>query len=205
MKLYLSSLMPSHPDSIAALAGGKQHLRVGLISNAWDPYPVTRREAQIRQTSHSWRRFGCTVKVVDLRNQDPSHCERELSDCELVWVMGGNSFYLNYLMHRVQFSLTMKQLARQGAIYGGESAGAVVAGTTLHGIEYLDDPLAAPTALWEGLKFLTFGIIPHWESPQYSDALHQAKQTMEHYAPVAHISNDQALVIDGEELEAITQ
>lgn len=54
-------------------------------------------------------------------------------------------------------------------IYGGWSAGAVVAGPTLRGIEIMDDPYIVAESyqiepVWDGLGLVDFSIVPHFES-----------------------------------------
>jgi dipeptidase E len=141
--------------------------------------------------------------MLDLKLLDKTAVEESLKQKDLVWVMGGNTFYLNFLLHKSGFKDVIKKLLKEGLVYGGESAGAVVAGSTLHGIEYLDDPKLSPEVIWEGLKLFDFGIIPHWGLSEYGESLLDAKREMERYAIVSTIDNDKALEIEGEELEII--
>jgi len=60
-------------------------------------------------------------------------------------------------------------LADTELVYAGYSAGAVVATPDLHGIEFVDDPVAAPDGYdkktpWEGLGLVGFRIAPHYRS-----------------------------------------
>src|SRR5690606_29223683 len=60
-------------------------------------------------------------------------------------------------------------------VYGGFSAGAVVAAPTLRGIDLMDDPAEVPAgyesqATWDGLGLIDYSIVPHFRSPHPESA-----------------------------------
>jgi dipeptidase E len=113
--------------------------------------------------------------------------------------MAGNTFYLNFYLQQSGFAKIVKEATAQGLVYGGESAGAVVAGSTLHGVEKVDDPAEAPAIIWEGLGLVDHGILPHADWEKYRKPMAEAKEEMEKFTQVTTINNDQALVIvDGQ-------
>ena len=66
-------------------------------------------------------------------------------------------------------------LERDEIVYGGFSAGAVVAAPTLRGIELMDDPDEvppgyAPEPSWDGLGLIDYSIVPHFRSPHPESA-----------------------------------
>jgi len=83
---------------------------------------------------------------------------------------GGNAFLLRRAMRQSGFDRIAPDLIRAGKlIYGGWSAGAVVAGPNLKGIELMDAPdqVAAgydSAVVWDGLGLIGFHLIPHYES-----------------------------------------
>lgn len=140
--------------------------------------------------------YGFKTSLLDLTKANRQVVEKSLKDTKLVWVMGGNTFYLNYYVEKSDFGAVVRELLDNGLVYGGESAGAVIVGSTLHGIEYLDDPKLAPEQIWQGIGLLDYGLIPHWGWEKYGQYLEQAKGEMEKYAHVSTIDNDEALVVD---------
>jgi dipeptidase E len=113
--------------------------------------------------------------------------------------MGGNTFHLNYYAQKSGFGDVIKNLLLEGLVYGGESAGAILVGSTLHGIEYLDDPKLAPEILWNGIGLLDYGLIPHWGWEKYGEYISKARNEMEKHGTVITLDNDKALVIiDGQ-------
>lgn len=199
MKLYLSSMSPINKDELLKLVGKQSGLSVVIVPNAWDTYPKERKELEVANCIALFKSCGFTTSVLDLTISDKQKVEDGLKNKTLVWVMGGNTFYLNLYLHKSGFSEVIKQHLDNGLVYGGESAGAVVTGLTLHGIEHLDDPKESPEVIWEGLKLVDFSIIPHWGWEKYGEYLEKAKQEMEKSTKVVTIDNDKALVINGGE------
>lgn len=61
-------------------------------------------------------------------------------------------------------------------VYAGYSAGSCVMGTTLRGIDLVDDPTVVPAGysdppVWDGLSFVPFAIAPHYGSPHPESGL----------------------------------
>ena len=60
-------------------------------------------------------------------------------------------------------------LAEDTLVYGGFSAGAVIAGPTLRGIDIMDNPNLVPdnydpAIIWDGLGLVPCSIVPHFRS-----------------------------------------
>jgi dipeptidase E len=202
MKLYLSSIgVPNVEELLALLPDSNPS--VAIIANAWDVYPEERRRKEIKNLQTVMQQMGITSTVVDLKLTTRNQLKEKLLQNSLVWLMGGNSFYLNQLLHESGLNGFITELINNGLVYGGESAGAVLAGKTLHGVELLDDPKEAPKIIWEGLNLIDFSIVPHWGMDKYADYLKQCRTEMEKYSNVKVITNDQAIVIVDEKVRIV--
>lgn len=104
--------------------------------------------------------------------------EKDLSKGDVIYFSGGNSFYLNYWMKKVDFKKTMLKLFEKGKVYAGSSAGAVVAGSLITPMEFLDHPEETPERIDEGLGFVDYSILPHWGYEKYKA---DYKRVMEKY------------------------
>ncbi len=199
MKLYLSSMSPVNKAELLKLLPDGHDLSVTIVPNAWDIYPKERKELEVNNCVASFKKYGFKTSILDLTNSDKQAVEQSLKDANLVWVMGGNTFYLNFYAQKSGFGEFLKKRLNENLVYGGESAGAVLVGSTLHGIEHLDDPKLAPEIAWDGVGLLDYGLIPHWGWEKYGEYLAKAKTEMEKHGKVATIDNDEALVIiDGQ-------
>jgi len=173
-------------------------LSVAVVPTAWDTYPLERKANEVREQLAVFEQWGFRTSVLELASADKSMVEKSLIDKSLVWVMGGNTFYLNYCMHKNGFSNVIRKFLDNGIVYGGESAGAVVAGSTLKGIDQVDDPKEATGVIWEGLGLTHKGIIPHWGWDKYATEIKSAKDVMAETTEIIMIDNDHAVIIEDE-------
>lgn len=200
MKLFLSSMHPTNKDELRKLVSDVLNPSAVVIPTGWDTYPAERKEAETQKALGLLKGYGFATSTLDIATADKQTVVESLLNKQLVWVMAGNSFYLNYHLHRSGFSEVIREFLDKGIVYGGESAGAVVAGATLRGIEHVDDPKATPETIWNGLGLYDKGILPHWGWQKYDSYLQAAKKDMQETTEVVTLTNDQALVVnDGRE------
>jgi len=174
MRLYLSSYrFGGHAASLLTLLPGRR--RAAIVENALD-YITPELRAHHRQHVYDpaadFARLGIAAEFLDLRAyfDAPEALGDRLAQFDLVWVMGGNSFVLRRAMRQSGFDRVIGDMLRTDRIaYGGFSAGAVVAGPSLRGIELIDDPWEVPTGydepvIWHGLGLTPFVVVPHFRS-----------------------------------------
>jgi dipeptidase E len=209
MRLYLSSFrMGDSFDELLAMTDAA--LRVAVVSNAVDFIPDEARRAYAQTVFDPIRHFadhGRRAFDLDLRRYfaDPSALKDALADVGLVWTVGGNAFLLRRAMRQSGFDdLLTDALAEDRLAYGGWSAGAVVAGPTLRGIEVMDDPSVlaegyGAEAVWEGLGLVGAVIVPHVGSDHpEADAAARAVRSLAAQG-VAHIAlrDGEVLIVNG--------
>lgn len=196
-KLYLASLAIPDIAAYTRLFGKKQSRNIALITTPWNNTPAAKSKPFIERVASQLTEAGFTVEQLDLADYTGRQTELQakLALCGGVWITGGNTFYLNYHLHQSGFDALLPVLFAQGFVYGAESAGSVVAGKTLHGVEILDDPAEAPEVIWEGLALVDYGILPHWGKPKYAGRYQQAYEEMRLFTPVKTITDDEFIVV----------
>jgi dipeptidase E len=174
MRLYLSSFrMGERFDDLVSVLG--PGAKVAVVSNALDYIPTDVRRAHARTGFDAQRVFierGLDAFDLDLRSHFGASrtLQDALADVRLVWAVGGNSFLLRRAMRQSGFDRWLPSRVREGRlIYGGWSAGAVVAGPDLDGIELVDDPTVTAegyetAVVREGLGLVDFTVVPHYRS-----------------------------------------
>ena len=180
MRLYLSSYrVGDRGGSLLALLGNGK--RAALIENAQDhlsPAQRARRRQELHDPHAELAGLGIEARPLDLRDYfgQPARLASELVAFDMVWVTGGNAFVLRRAMQISGFDgVIVDLLNRDAIVYGGYSAGAVVAGPRLAGIDCIDNPLVVPsgyhqTPVWDGLGLIDFTIVPHYRSPHPESA-----------------------------------
>lgn len=202
MPLYLASFGFGEDTLLEAPAPGATAL---VILNALDPFPGRARDLPLEIGALAAR--GWNARELDLRDVigRPSELERELDDAGLLWVVGGNSFVLARAMALAGLHpLLRRRLDDPSFVYAGYSAGAVVAGPDLDGIELVDDPTAEAdrvpaTTAAEGLGLVDFRVVPHWRSDHTeSPAIERVAEHMRRHG-LAHrcLHDGEALWVDG--------
>jgi dipeptidase E len=216
VKLYLSSMMlGDHRDRLLAMAGGPG-ARVAVITNALDNIPL---EAQLEYTRNemdviayfAWHGFDPSPLDLRFYFGRTAALRDVLLRHRIVWATGGNAFLLRRAMLESGFDELLHDILGEGLIYGGWSAGACVAGTSLRPIGLMDVPDVTAVGygpgepVWEGLGLVPFTIIPHHasdhpEAPAAARAIEFATaQGIEHFA----LRDGDVLLSDGGEPELL--
>ncbi len=175
MHLYLSSNGLGAPPT--GIHARRQGARAAIVLNALDQFGSSRARDLDRQAAEL-QAIGYTGEELDLRSffANAEGLAETLGYYDLIWVVGGNSFVLARAMTACCFvdALTA-QSGREDFTYAGFSAGSVVVGPDLQGIDLVDDPIVRPEGYPPDVPASTLGIIPfrvvpHWRSPHPESA-----------------------------------
>lgn len=203
MKLYLTSYRVPVPGKLFALIGKPpEAVKIAIIPNAKDAYISRIWHMRTNEVVSYFSQLGIsTCNIIDLRSyNNVADLKDALSSYDLIWVNGGNTFMLRHEMRRSGFDTIIRELLDRGIVYGGESAGELVAGPTLRGIESADKPEFAEEIIWGGLGLVDEFIFPHADEVAYVETLAVAKKI---HPGLIELKNSQAFVVDGDEREII--
>jgi dipeptidase E len=207
MKLYLASKHIQFPFELNGLVGNEdKQFKMQLVVNAFDNYPDDKRLKHISSLKESVDKTNAVVTPLDLRDYIDNHggLVSVLDDTDMLWVSGGNVFYLRYLLKACGLDSALKRLIHGGLVYGGDSAGAAVIGQDMHGLDLLDDPDEAPELIFKGLDITPFMILPHWGNERYAAEIADTKLELEKYNKEIVILNDsQVCIVNGDERRVI--
>ncbi len=204
MKLFLSSLaLPDKltPAFVRLIAKPEKDISVAYIQNAADPYPEGKR-AWVENERVTMQSHQFAVELVDLKEYREKLPELKtlLSKKDVIWFGGGNTFYLRWLLQDTGINKIIVELVKQGVVYAGCSAGAIVAGPTLKHFETADDPADAPEVILDGLHLTKMVIVPHMDNQKFASVIHGIYDALKDDGYKTMPLNDaQALIIDGAE------
>ena len=77
------------------------------------------------------REAGFNVEDIDIEGKNKKQLIKLLESVDIIYVQGGNTFYLLRQMRKSGFNKIIKKLLRKGIVYIGVSAGSIVAGETI--------------------------------------------------------------------------
>ena len=215
MRLYLSSYRTQDTaGDLLDLAGGP--CRAVVISNAVDMIPPAERQAYARKIHDpvvELRDAGLDAEGLDLRDYfgAPAALERDLANVGLVWAVGGNAFLLRRALRQSGMdAILARRLAEDSLAYGGWSAGACVAGSTLRGLHLMDEPELVtpgydPEVIWEGMGLIDFAIVPHFASdhPEAQAADRAAAYLAAGAIPHRTLRDGEAILRRGDRIDVI--
>lgn len=207
MRLYLSSFdVGSCPGELMTLVGTAR--RAAIVLNALDHRPQARTDWLERQTSKLVG-LGFGVVELDLRTffGATAKLRQALQDVDLVWINGGNAFILRRAMKQSGFDVVISEaVARDEIVYAGFSAAAVIAYSSLEGLELTDNPHEVPGGydpeiVWEGLGFVPFAIAVHYKSdhPESASVDREIAFYEESGIPYRTLRDGEALVVHGKD------
>jgi dipeptidase E len=202
MKLFLSSvaLTPQLLESFVKLVGKPASaISIALIENAADVYEGEPAWVKQNREAILAARFK-EVTPVDLRTyDDASALMATLRNHDVIWLGGGNSYYLRWLLKVSSADRIIKNLVGEGAVYAGGSAGAIMAGPTLEYFETADDPSQAPETIIDGLRLTQTVIVPHFDNAKFAPVIKGINQKLTAAGfETCPLNDDQALIIDGD-------
>ncbi|HSW80350.1 MAG TPA: Type 1 glutamine amidotransferase-like domain-containing protein [Candidatus Saccharimonadales bacterium] len=203
MKLFLSALMvnDSQVGELEKLAGKRaREIKIALIEDATEPYPEG--EAWIDENLKTLKGFGFDVELVDLKKYKAQLVKFEvmLGAKDVVWLGGGNTFYLRWILKDVGVDKIITKHVKDGSIvFGGDSAGAIVAGPTLKYFDAADDPNDSPAVVLNGLDIIKQVVVPHMDNEKFVSVINGINDSLkkDDFETIP-LNDGQALIIDGD-------
>lgn len=212
MRLFLSSEQGSHNEALLKLVGDNR--KMIYISNAQDDWDPDYKIQKIAEHKIEFESLGFDFHVLDLREHVKSAdtLKESLSGSGLIWGTGGNTFLLRRAMKDSGFDIALNDLlSKDSLVYGGSSAGSIVATPSLRGTELGDDPSSVANIYsteteWSGLSLIPFYFVPHVDSVKYGNG--EKAQKMINYfqgqkLPYKALKDGQVYIMDGKREELL--
>jgi len=159
-RLYLTSVAYKVLDKfVEMLDCPPSNLTVAFIPTAADIYED---KSFVEEDKNKLIDLEFKVIEINIAGKTKEILKEQLQKVDIIFVAGGNAFYLLKKALDSGFDKIVKKLVKEGKYYIGSSAGSVLAGLTLEPVKSLDDPSKAPNLKsFEGLKLINKIILPH--------------------------------------------
>lgn len=146
------------------------------------------------------RTYGLELVELRLETTTPEEANRILASVDGVYVAGGETFDLLWLLRSTGIDKVLIKHVRAGLPYVGTSAGAVVAGPNIEAVSLLDSPDVAPNLHdFTGLHLCEHVVIPHVGSNSDIFPIDVFAETVRTYGtdhPLVLLKDGQALLVD---------
>lgn len=143
------------------------------------------------------------IEDVDLKDNKEEELEKILLQKDIIFVNGGNTFYLMYWVRKSGFDKVIHKFLEKGGLYVGVSAGSIIACPTIEsaGWKPADINYISLTDL-TALGLVPFLIHPHYEETQKEEIENEAKHTNH---PVVYLTDGQAVLVNNGQIQIIGQ
>lgn len=204
--LYSMNATPAQLDRLTKLVQKPaSEIKIAVIENATDVIDGdTSWQADFRNKLSD---KGYQLEQIDLRQwtDHKKELENKLCEKDVIWVGGGHTYYLRWILRRSGADKMISKLIGEGKVFAGWSAGAVMAGpTTRFFNEMGDDPTLATEKIDEGLLLTDMVVVPHRDHPDFKESASLTNDLLikAGYSTVL-LGDEEVLVIDGEQYNII--
>ncbi|MDP3639839.1 MAG: Type 1 glutamine amidotransferase-like domain-containing protein [Nanoarchaeota archaeon] len=140
--------------------------------------------------------YNCGIKHiedVDLKDKTQKDVEKILSNKEIIFVNGGNTFYLLKWVRESGFDKLLPGFLRRGGLYVGVSAGSYIACPTIEAATWKhQDRNRVGITDFTALNLVPFLITAHFEEKYRAIVAKAAKTTK---SPIVALSDKQAVLV----------
>lgn len=204
MKLFLSSLASETLDLVIHLLPDKpNNLNLAFIPTAADPYgnePMPWMDADHDKLTS----MGFSVTDYDLKHKDVDTLRKDLSQFQVIFVAGGNTFYLLNEIKKSGFDIVIKELLDKGVVYIGASAGSMIMGPDLKHLTTIDHPEQVPELTdYSCVGLIKERIVPHFGREKYA-ARHTQLQK-DWGDKILMLRDDQVLIVNDDNIVVVTK
>ena len=123
----------------------------------------------LRDSFNKFEELGIRAQEYTLTNKNYKQLQSDLLGYNFFHLSGGNSFYLLNKIKSSGFDRYIKERLKEGAIYSGESAGAVVAGNNTEHILKLEGQLDFIVNDFSGIGLVDCSVLPHWGRDDFKE------------------------------------
>lgn len=114
---------------------------------------------------------GFGVVEFSIAGKTSIKLKRDLANVDVIFVAGGNTFYLLDHAHRSGFVQLLQSNEWQNKIYVGSSAGSLLVCPDISITKFIDDPGVAPKLKsTHGAGLVPFVVLPHWGTIEFQAA-----------------------------------
>ena len=148
-------------------------------------------------TQKAFEDFGYEVENFDVSIFSEEIAKEKLSEAKIVFISGGNTFYLLQELKRKNLIPYLKERIENGLLYIGESAGSVIAAPDIEYASIVDDKTFA-TELddYTGLNLVDFYIVPHFEEEPFVESSRNTVELYKDKLDLKLINNKEAILVE---------
>lgn len=140
--------------------------------------------------------MGLTVDELDVSTASHDEISAKLKANDLIYVTGGNTFYLLQELKRSGADQLIQEQVKAGKTYIGESAGAIITSPNIEYVQKMDEVAKAPNLEnFSALNLVNFYVLPHYKSEPFAEVSQEIKDEYDNKQELVAISNEEAILV----------
>ncbi|HUT22421.1 MAG TPA: Type 1 glutamine amidotransferase-like domain-containing protein [Candidatus Bipolaricaulota bacterium] len=158
---------------------------------------ASRSDEELKYVKESYKEL-LDLGIKDIKTLELDHTIKtdEVAGYDVIYVCGGNSFYL---LNKIRESEFDRILNGFDGVYVGVSAGSIVAGPDIETAAPWDEN-DVDLRNTKGLGFVDFAVAPHYEESD-KDVIDEWKKKVSY--EIKEITDNQAVLVEGDEVELV--
>ncbi len=199
MKLLLtSSGMQVKDEILKFLPKPYNQTNIAYITTASVPEPDT---SYSDKEKYLLKDLGCNVEEMTFEGKNESEVSDLLYDKDVIYVQGGNTFYLLKILKESGADKVISKLVKQGVLYIGVSAGSYIACPTIEMAFWGNqDENDCGLSDFSALGFVPFLLVVHYNSEPKEMIQDEIKNS--NYK-VKILTDKQALLVDNDKVQFV--
>lgn len=190
MRLLLFSYL--HPDLAMHLTGRILYIDDAAVEMRQTPFA----QEELKEVSD----VADTLVSITVSETPLSVFRHELEQADCVYVASGETFRLLHALKSTGADQLLADAVRNGKLYAGSSAGAIIAGPSIEPATVMDDPSTVPgLANYTGLNLTEYVVVPHAQGTTGPYSIDIISRTVQEYGRewnLLLLRDGQALVVD---------
>lgn len=202
-KLFLTSRLSGTKELLAQFLAPIKAQSVLFIPTA----SLTQKNTSyVDRAKEIFQSLGVDIIDFDISTLNREEAIHALAQCQVLYVSGGNSFYLLQELKRLDLIPVIQKRVEEGMVYIGESAGAIVTAPAITYIEAMDDKEKGGVLKdYSALDLVDFYTLPHYQEAPFAEAADTIMAAYKEKLSLMPINNKEAIVVCNGKVEKRTE
>ncbi len=142
------------------------------------------------------QKAGFNVQDIDIEGKNQVQLMKLLERKDIIYVQGGNTFYLLKHIRKSGFDKVVKKLIRKGVMYVGVSAGTMVAGKSIETADWKTPKDHFKLMGLSGMGLVPYNFFVHYK-PEHEELIKQKMPNQKKRRWLKILKDDQAFIAQG--------
>ena len=141
--------------------------------------------------------LGYELEIIDISKFDEDYLKDRFLKTECICISGGNTFYLLQELKKKNLVDVLFKRIKEGLLYIGESAGAIIMSKSIEYNQIMDDKsIASELDNYGGLNVFDHYVLPHIGEYPFEETAQKTLHIYQDKIPLVPINNKEAILVD---------